>query len=402
MIPGSHCLIVSNFSLFPWRVLNYGSQCPIVTYGTLKKKGLYSVKSGYRVACNAENITSQASSSGGSGIFLWNKVWGLRVPPKVCVFIWRLLRGILPTKIALAKKVGLLDVDCVFCHNYAESDMHLFKDCGALNCFWHASALGLLPCPHTGHTLLDWFSEVSQLLPTNHLELLCMCLWVIWTERNNIIWKNSFFNPSHMASWAFKSLENYQKYHPAIRKNSQRPLSHWETPPSGRLKINVDGSFICEGEHGGIGVIIRDANGQCIASLSRSLTHVSSAIQAEVEACRAGLFIAINQGWDNIILESDCASIVTALSSVGDDFSQIGRIVGDCKEFMGSLRSISIRHIYREANGVAHRLAHIASFSNSDKFWLHETPSIIEDVLFEDLCNCIRGSGFMSSSVQNF
>ena len=171
-----------------------------------------------------------------------------------------------------------------------------------------------------------------------------------------------------MASWASKSLENYQKHHPTTTKNSQRPLSHWEIPPSGRLKINVDGSLPCEGEHGGIGVIIRDANWQCIASLSRSLTHVSSAIQAEAEACRARLFIAINQGWDNVILESDCASLVTALSSVGDDFSQIGRIVGDCKESMGSLQSISIRHIYREANGVARRLAHIASFSNSDKF----------------------------------
>lgn len=52
--------------------------------------------------------------------------------------------------------------------------------------------------------------------------------------------------------------------------------------------------------------------------------------------------------------------------------------------------SIVIHHIYREANGVVHRLAHIASHSSIVKFWLDEMPSIIEDVedvLFEDCCN---------------
>lgn len=60
--------------------------------------------------------------------------------------------------------------------------------------------------------------------------------------------------------------------------------------------------------------------------------------------------------------------------------------------------SITIRHVYRETNGVANRLAHIASCSWIDDFWLDETLFIIKNVLYEDLCSCGRGSGSMSPS----
>jgi hypothetical protein len=62
---------------------------------------------------------------------------------------------------------------------------------------------------------------------------------------------------------------------------------------------------------------------------------------------------------------------------------------------------IKCQHIFREANSVAHRLAHFASFSYLDDLWLDETPSIIEDILYEDLCSCTWGSSSMSPSSNN-
>lgn len=214
-----------------------------------------------------------------------------------------------------------------------------------------------------------------------------------------MVWNGGYFNAVHMARWASTTLGEYHKHHPLRTKKPHRTVSYWVQPPSGRLKINVDGSFLSELEQGSIGVVARDNLGNCIAALSRSLNHVSSALHAEAEACRAGLLLAIHQGWDDLIMETDCTLLVDALAGVGDDFSQIGRIVGDCREYLCSFNSFVIRHVYREANRVAHRLAHVASLSNVDKCWLGETPSIIEDVLFEDLCNLTRGSGFMSPSM---
>lgn len=73
----------------------------------------------------------------------------------------------------------------------------------------------------------------------------------------------------------------------------------------------------------------------------------------------------------------------------------------DCKEFRTCFTSFQFRHIFREANGVALRLAHFASCSNMDEFWLFEAPSIIEDVLYEDFCNSSRGLDTMSPSMDN-
>lgn len=63
---------------------------------------------------------------------------------------------------------------------------------------------------------------------------------------------------------------------------------------------------------------------------------------------------------------------------------------------MTAFVSISTKYVYCEANCVSHRLAYIASLSTIDEFWSDETPSIIEDILYEDICNGTRGSGFSS------
>jgi ribonuclease HI len=166
------------------------------------------------------------------------------------------------------------------------------------------------------------------------------------------------------------------------------------------LKINVDGAFHPDSHTGGIGVIVRDGEGFCVAAFHRSITHGMSATHVEAEACRAGLLIAIQQGWDDVILETDCATMAAALAKPDDDLSEIGRIIGDCKDYMLAFTSLSIRHVYREANRVAHRLAHVASFSSVDELWIDDTPSIIEDVIYEDVSRT-RGIGFMSPSMYN-
>lgn len=98
-------------------------------------------------------------------------------------------------------------------------------------------------------------------------------------------------------------------------------------------------------------------------------------------------------------LESDFALVVSALAASSEDHSEIGRIVEDCKDYMSALHSFGFRHIYHEVNNVAHRFAHLASVSYIDDFWLAETPSIIEDVLYEDFCKCTRELSVTSLSM---
>ncbi|XP_024163879.1 uncharacterized protein LOC112170820 [Rosa chinensis] len=139
----------------------------------------------------------------------------------------------------------------------------------------------------------------------------------------------------------------------------------------------------------------------CLAAIARPFSLVRSALQMELEAMRASLLLIIHKGWDNVDIETDCAAVVTALKSDVEDLSDIGCIVGDCKVYLHVISSLNLQSIYREANVVAHRLAHLASVNYLDDYWLEETPVIIRDVLYEDSCTSTRGLGFMSPSMYN-
>ncbi|XP_004298225.1 PREDICTED: uncharacterized protein LOC101306815 [Fragaria vesca subsp. vesca] len=130
-------------------------------------------------------------------------------------------------------------------------------------------------------------------------------LWAIWCERNNVLWQKSHFKPMNLIQWGGKFLEDYQKYHPKAVRKKARPRVRWECPPSGRLKINVDGAFCLDNGYGGIGVVVRDEVGMGIAIVARPFLHAHSVLNMEAEVCRVGLLLGIHQGCTNIDIESD-------------------------------------------------------------------------------------------------
>lgn len=309
---------------------------------------------------NQKLLASGSSSKGlGSGKSnLWNQVWKARIPPKIRSFTWRLLKCILPTRCALSKKISLPDINCLFCKDKEECDVHIFKQCWVLESFWNACTLGMLLNLHPTSNIIDWMVEASFTLSCELFEKFLTCLWTIWRERNNILWNESDFSTLFMATWASNHLQDYQRLHHSKKVMKKRILTHWISPPSGRLKVNIDGSFRHGEAVGGIGVVVHDNQGNCVAALARHLPFASFVLHVKLEACRAGLLFAIQQGWNQIELESDCMQLVTALSNSCEDWSHVGRIVEDCKNYMTAFNNIQARHIFREANCVAHRLAH--------------------------------------------
>ncbi|XP_024172006.1 uncharacterized protein LOC112178017 [Rosa chinensis] len=297
------------------------------------KKGRYSVKNGYHVARVMDTLerTASGSSFGADRARLWGKLWKVNVPPKVRMHAWRLVKGTLPTRAALAKRVQLSDVRCVYCSNGVEDSLHLFKNCDALRTFWMHSSLELQPGKHPSIVLDVWFWDMVDALNGEKLEYFLMALWVVWMERNNIVWKASVSNPTNMHAWAKSFLHEYKQLHKRQGGKAKRSLIKWTCPPRGRLKINIDGSFCTETGGGGVGVVVRNFEGTCIATFARPFHFAQSDIHMEAEALRAGLLIAIQQDWKEIIVESDCVNLVSALRATDDDFSSIGRILDDCR-----------------------------------------------------------------------
>ena len=150
--------------------------------------------------------------------------------------------------------------------------------------------------------------------------------------------------------------------------------------------------------------MVRNENGVGVAALARQYRYAFSAFHMEVEACRAGLQLGITQGWSHVDIECDSILLITALARGGEDLSECGRVIEDCKALFSSFQSVRVRHIPREANGVADRLAHLARLGGFDGDWIGEAPAIIRDVLIEDILYCstnAQGLGSQSHLVHD-
>jgi hypothetical protein len=109
-------------------------------------KGIFSVKSAYRIYTETTNDDRQAgSSSGGVGSEwernIWNRLWKLDCPPKVHHFLWRFARDSLPMRMNIQKRHVKLDARCAVCHTLFESGGHLFVACHEVSKVWHALSM---------------------------------------------------------------------------------------------------------------------------------------------------------------------------------------------------------------------------------------------------------------------
>ncbi|XP_075645647.1 protein neprosin-like [Castanea sativa] len=82
----------------------------------------------------------------------------------------------------------------------------------------------------------------------------------------------------------------------------------WSPPTRPRYKINVDGSVFSTLESVGVGVLIRDSEGQVIAVLSKKINAPLGALEVEARAVEVGLEFARDTGVHDFILEGDSLS----------------------------------------------------------------------------------------------
>jgi len=103
---------------------------------------------------------------------------------------------------------------------------------------------------------------------------------------------------------------NYQR----VMRKTVRQRERWKKkPPTGKLLINVDGSFREQYGDGGTGVVIRDSDGSFIAGSYTYREHVVDAPMAEAMALKEGLLLAQHIGCSGFIIHSDCTAVMDTM-----------------------------------------------------------------------------------------
>ncbi|GAU46970.1 hypothetical protein TSUD_143120 [Trifolium subterraneum] len=123
----------------------------------------------------------------------------IEVPHKVSILAWRLLRDKLLTKENLVAR-GIITPDAQYCVSGCggvESAQHLFLSCQVFSSLWSVVRFWIGFLSADAHHLSDHlvqftFSSSGSRARRSFLQLIWIaCVWVVWTERNQRLFRNS-------------------------------------------------------------------------------------------------------------------------------------------------------------------------------------------------------------------
>ncbi|XP_065851311.1 receptor kinase-like protein Xa21 [Euphorbia lathyris] len=345
----------------------------------------YSVKSGYWMA--VENETEDLLPLDQVN---WNMLWKLHVAPKVKNCIWRMLSQCLPIMANLAKRCTSLPNRCSICDKVNENETHTFISSVFARQVWELfysdSRMDQVK------DVCEWF---SGLLATSLslVESVAGILWHLWKYRNKVVWEKKFSLPSSVLAVAstehqdWKSAQNRLKSSSPARQETQ---AKWRKPTLGFLICNVDSGINNEGTYCTYGMLIRDNKGECVHARNGGMSDLNDPSLAEAMAIREALSSIKTLNLSQVIVQSDCLSVVQAIHSKVPNLSYFSDVIQDCLSILQDLNSVSILFIKRSANLAVHSLAKAVRFRSDWDVWTCP-PSFLIDVL------CIRATSNIST-----
>ena len=166
----------------------------------------------------------------------------------------------------------------------------------------------------------------------------------------------------------------------------------WSPPREGWYKANVDGVVFRETNSCGIGVVIRNDQGQIMGAMSKKRNLPLGAVEVEAKAFEEGLLLAGDLGLKQIILEGDAQIVTNALLGKCLPPTSIQMIITGASRWRQTVQEWKASYVRRTGNWVAHVMAQNAKFIPDCVVWVEDTPPIIQcqvhrDVLLINQCS---------------
>lgn len=169
-------------------------------------------------------------------------IWKVKVPLKICNFIWRLLHDSLPTFLTLKNRGIYVQSSCPLCLEEDESPSHLFLFFPFSRAIWHGSSLDKHISNFTYMSIVQCVGQILQLhkdMEQNnmlYLQGVFVTLWTIWTHRNLVVHEGKHPNPMEITliaqSLTCKYNEAYSNYStPSYRKSDHLNLNKLPEKP---------------------------------------------------------------------------------------------------------------------------------------------------------------------------
>ncbi|KAL4342296.1 hypothetical protein GQ457_08G031660 [Hibiscus cannabinus] len=167
---------------------------------------------------------------------------------------------------------------------------------------------------------------------------------------------------------------------------SAAALPRWRPPPTGSVKVNVDGAFLPSARLGAIGVLARDSSGAVLGGFARPVPALGPASAVEASALHAGLEYAIARGWASVLVESDAAVLINKLHRPTPEISLLGGLLAPSRDLLAASRGgLRVGFAPCSANSAAHTLASWACQYNDVICFTSVCPELRSRIVLDDL-----------------
>lgn len=342
--------------------------------------GCFSVRSAYQLAISLSNMDRASSSSGSSLSASWKCLWNCNIPQKVKIFAWKAASNCLPTmENKKRRKMESSDL-CAMCCTESEDIAHALCRCPHASHLWQAmrSSNDITYTPGSEWRGYSWILNLSDQLEAEDRVIFLMMLWRIWHVRNELFHGKpavpANVSQRFISSYISSLLEIKQHPHanpskgkhivqhrrPARPPSPPKPspgIFSWVKPPTGWMKLSIDGSFVSKEKPEGIGAVLRNYEGKLIFAACGVLHSCGSALEAELMTCKEGLIMALQWTLLPIIVVTDCVEILSMIHPKKDVRSELAFTVREVVNLLSGSREIVINKVHRDQVRDSHMLA---------------------------------------------
>ncbi|KAL0002421.1 hypothetical protein SO802_016202 [Lithocarpus litseifolius] len=229
---------------------------------------------------------------------------------------------------------------------------------------WSASKPALPFTIHESWSFVDTFSKLRNCWEAQPemLEKWVTICWGIWKSRNEVRHGGKKQTGLFVVRSSLKLLEEFQTVNetPKWVSFDHMDTTAWKRPPPGCFKVNIDGALFSKAKQSGIGVIVRDEEGNVIAALCKKLDFLLGTLEIKAKALEVGVQFAEEIGLRNVVFEADSLLIINSVHGVEEAVASIQNIIHGVLRKVQSFRTFDFLHTRRQENVPAHLLAQYA------------------------------------------
>lgn len=350
------------------------------------KSGKFTVKSAYYLVVKAFSVKGNKIPSPSTVNKSWKKVWHINIPPSTRHFLWRACLEALPTKAGLRKRGVNVDPTCAICGEGYESVTHIMFECPTAIQTWGLTPIRIDFQAAWSLKFRSFCWNMIESLPDEGATLFVAVLWNIWIARNKFYFEEITPEPKLIVSRALRlSMESAQQSRDKRTQGSKKKANAaWSKPPLDRLKLNSDAAVFRDGTVG-YDFVVRNENGGVILAGAKRERVAGASELAEAMALRFGLGISLQSGLSNLLVETDSEIVVRAIMRDNDVDPYTMLIIEDIKKLMDRSQTTKVTWLHRNANQVAHAIAHIGDVEGFEKIWIEDFPHCCNNLVVKDV-----------------